>query len=205
MVLLLPTVIWFKQKGQKRKCGWKAKHCGWVRSGRYVPARSEEMPLSPFLGFSIALSLLIRKLMQLSVLILESSFYSFFFCLCNLFLFCSALICAVAADDKTGCIRLLPAFSLLALSRLEPYIYLIQQLCWIWWGKKKNFSRWRFLPKLEVFWWYCPLKLGRMNGCLCFKHKVALVLGPLKCTKCWGLRRYCSWGERMNPRVNLKL
>lgn len=42
-------------------------------------ARNEEMLLSPFSGLSIALSLLIRKLMQLSVLILESSFYSFFF------------------------------------------------------------------------------------------------------------------------------
>lgn len=31
----------------------------------------------------------------------------FFFLLCNLFLFRSALICAVAADDKTGHIRLL--------------------------------------------------------------------------------------------------
>lgn len=74
------------------------------------PARSEETLLSPSSGLSIALSLLIRKLMQLSVLILESSFYSFFFfLLCNLFLFRSALICAVAADDKTGHIRLLSA------------------------------------------------------------------------------------------------
>lgn len=40
-------------------------------------ARNEEMLLSPFSELSIALSL-IRKLMQLSVLILESSFYSFF-------------------------------------------------------------------------------------------------------------------------------
>lgn len=163
--------------------------------------------LSPFWGFSIALSLLIRKLMQLSVLILESSFYSFFFSLCNLFLFCSALICAVAADDKTGCIRLLPASSPQALSQLKPYIYLIQQLCWrIWWEKKKkNFSRWMFFLKLEAFRWYCPLKLGRKHDILCFKHKVALVLGPLKCTKCCGLWRYCSWREKMNPRVNLKL
>lgn len=161
--------------------------------------------LFPFLGFSIALSLLIRKLMQLSVLILESSFYSFFFILCNLFLFCSALICAVAADDKTGCIRLLPAFPPLALSRLKPYIYLIQLCRRIWWEEKPNFSRWKILPKLQVFWWYCPLKPGRKHSFLCFKHKVALVLGPLKCTKCRGLRRYCSWGERMNPRVNLKL
>lgn len=162
--------------------------------------------LSPFLGFSIALSLLIRKLMQLSVLILGSSSYSFFFFfLCNLFLFCSALICAVAADDKTGCIRLLTASSPQALSQLKLYVYLIQQLCWrIWWGKK-NFSRWMFLPKLEAFWWYCPLKPGRKHDFLCFKHKVALVLGPLKCTKCCGLWRYCSWGEKMNARVNLKL
>lgn len=72
------------------------------------PASSKEMLLSPFPELSIALSLLIRKLMQLSVLILESSFYSFFFFLLhNLFLFRSALICAVAADDKTGHIRLL--------------------------------------------------------------------------------------------------
>lgn len=74
------------------------------------PASSKEMLLSPFPELSIALSLLIRKLMQLSVLILESSFYSFFFfffLLHNLFLFRSALICAVAADDKTGHIRLL--------------------------------------------------------------------------------------------------
>lgn len=162
--------------------------------------------LSLFLGFSIALSLLIRELMQLSVLILESSFYSFFFFLCNLFLFCSALICAVAADDKTGCIRLLRASSPQALSQLKPYIHLIQQLCWrIWWEKKRNFSRWMFLPKLETFWWFCPLKPGRKNNFFCCKHKVALVLGPLKCTKCCGLWRYCSWGDKMNPRVNLKL
>lgn len=49
--------------------------------------------------------------MQLSVLILESSFSSFFSpsLLHNLFLFRSALICAVVADDKTGHIRLFSA------------------------------------------------------------------------------------------------
>lgn len=66
-------------------------------------------------------------------------------------------------------------------------------------GEKKNFSRWMILLKLEVFWWYCPLKWGRNNSSLCFKHNVAPVSGPLKCTKCWGLRKYCSWRERMKP------
>lgn len=55
---------------------------GWEQGGG---GHCEEALLSPFSGLSIALSLLIRKLMQLSVLILESSFYSFFFLLCNLF------------------------------------------------------------------------------------------------------------------------
>lgn len=93
------------RKDIKRKCGWKAKHCGWEQGGG---GPCEELTLlSP--GFCIALSFLIRKLMQLSVLILESSFYSFLLLLllCNLFLFRSALICAVAADDKTAYIRLL--------------------------------------------------------------------------------------------------
>lgn len=43
------------------------------------PCEYKEMLLSAFPQLSIAMSLLIRKLMQLSVLILESSFYSFFF------------------------------------------------------------------------------------------------------------------------------
>lgn len=61
------------RKDIKRKCGWKAKHCGWEQGGG---GPCEEWTLlSP--GFCIALSFLIRKLMQLSVLILESSFYAF--------------------------------------------------------------------------------------------------------------------------------
>lgn len=54
---------------------------GWVED----PATSKETLLSPFSGLSIALSLLIRKLMQLSVLILESSFYSLFFSFATFF------------------------------------------------------------------------------------------------------------------------
>lgn len=57
----------------------------------------------PFSGLSLALSHLIRKLMQLSVLILESSFYNFSFSLTPFFY--SPLICAVPADDKTGHVR----------------------------------------------------------------------------------------------------
>ena len=49
---------------------------GWKQGGVEDPARKHFF--LPFSGLSIALSLLIRKLMQLSVLILESSFYSFF-------------------------------------------------------------------------------------------------------------------------------
>lgn len=81
------------------------------RGGGGGACKEREMLLSPLSGLSIALSLPIRKLMQLSVLILESSFYSFSPpLLCNLFLFRSALICAVAADDKTRYIRLLVFF-----------------------------------------------------------------------------------------------
>lgn len=58
----------------------------------------------PFSGLSIASSHLIRKLMQLSVLILESSFYNFSFSLTPFFY--SPLICAVPADDKMGHVRL---------------------------------------------------------------------------------------------------
>lgn len=93
-----------RKDGEENVGGVQSNVGGWERGGP-----NEETLLSPFSGLSIALSLLIRKLMQLSVLILESSFYSFFSLLCNLFLFRSALICAVAADDKTGHIRLLPA------------------------------------------------------------------------------------------------
>ncbi len=60
---------------------WVESKALWVggNGGVEDPARSEETLLSLLTGLSIALSLLIRKLMQLSVLILESSFYSFFF------------------------------------------------------------------------------------------------------------------------------
>lgn len=58
---------------------------GWEQGGVEDPVRTEEMLLSPFSGLSIALSLLIRKLMQLSVLILESSFYSLFFSFATFF------------------------------------------------------------------------------------------------------------------------
>lgn len=161
--------------------------------GGGVPARSKEMLLSPFSGLSIALSLLIRKLMQLSVLILESSFYSFFFLLCNLFLFRSALICAVAADDKTGHIRLLSALFYELCLGSGPHTRLFQQLCGRIPRKTKggNFSRWIFMwsfcISLEVLCWYCPPKPERKHGLLCFKHKEAPVLRPLKCTKCWSL------------------
>lgn len=56
----------------------KALWVGGDGGGWEIPAQSKETLLSPFPVLSIALSLLIRKLMQLSVLILESSFYSFF-------------------------------------------------------------------------------------------------------------------------------
>lgn len=59
---------------------WVESKALWVggnrRGGVEDPARKHFS--LPFPGLSIALSLLIRKLMQLSVLILESSFYSFF-------------------------------------------------------------------------------------------------------------------------------
>lgn len=48
---------------------WVGEHGGW---------KTPTILFSLFSRLSIALSLLIRKLMQLSVLILESSFYSFF-------------------------------------------------------------------------------------------------------------------------------
>lgn len=65
--------------------------CRWRGRGRGgAPCEKGETLLSPVAGLGIALSLLVRELMQLSVLILESSFYSFSFfspppLLCNLF------------------------------------------------------------------------------------------------------------------------
>ena len=169
----------------------------------------------PFSGLSIALSLLIRKLMQLSVLILESSFYSFFsLLLCNLFLFCSALICAVAADDKTGHIRLLAALfffyklcggssrTLVCFNNFAAESEREEK-------KEKSFPG-EFSCRVSVILQRFSVDIAlqkpeRKLGLLCFKHKEAPVLRPLKCTKCWSLLRYCSRGERMNFRVKLNL
>lgn len=81
--------------------------CVLGEGGGGVPCEEGETLLSPVAGLGIALSLLVRELMQLSVLILESSFYSFSFflslppLLCNLFFYSvSAVIRTVAADDK---------------------------------------------------------------------------------------------------------
>lgn len=52
---------------------------GWEQGGWRTLRGARKGFSLPLSGLSIALSLLIRKLMQLSVLILESSFYSFFF------------------------------------------------------------------------------------------------------------------------------
>lgn len=67
-----------RKDGRENVGGKQSTMDGW-EWGSVDLARNEEMLLSPFSELSIALSLLIRKLMQLSVLILESSFYSFFF------------------------------------------------------------------------------------------------------------------------------
>lgn len=57
----------------------ESNHSGWVRTGGGGPWKERANAfLSLLAGLSIVLSLLIRKLMQLSVLILGSSFYSFF-------------------------------------------------------------------------------------------------------------------------------
>lgn len=60
------------------RCGEGAGGSGvCVSRGREGPCEKGETLLSPVARLGIALSLLVRELMQLSVLILESSFYSF--------------------------------------------------------------------------------------------------------------------------------
>lgn len=76
LLLLYPQPSDLSRKDGKENVGGKQRTVGgWGRRGGVEdPARNEEMLLSAFPGLSIALSLLIRKLMQLSVLIPESSF-----------------------------------------------------------------------------------------------------------------------------------
>lgn len=93
--------------GCGRKAGASPVEAGGGWCGGGVSCERAETLLSPVAGLGIALSLLVRELMQLSVLILESSFYSSLFFSPRLHSFAtlfspfrSAVIRAVPANDK---------------------------------------------------------------------------------------------------------